>query len=91
MEGKCEHKNPLHLDGTAQKDRLPFWLNPDRVEIDGKRLADYHRILQGLSELVQYYDLTNHKKGDWSDFFSDEVLKNEPPHVALFNAFVHIL
>lgn len=88
---KCQHKNPLILKGTAQEDRLPRWLDPDMVKIDGKTEEDYRRILHDLSDLVQYYKADHRRDDSWDGFFSEEEFKKEPPHIALFNAFVKLI
>ncbi|MDG1331959.1 MAG: hypothetical protein P8P74_06495 [Crocinitomicaceae bacterium] len=87
----CEHKNPLTLSGTAQEDRLPKFLDPDMVKIDGKTEDDYRRIVQELSELVQYYDGNHLRVGGWEDFFKDNEFDKENPHIALFNAFISLI
>jgi hypothetical protein len=91
MSDDCQHKNPLTLSGTAQEDRLPKFLDPDMVKIDGKTEEDYRRIVQELAELVQYYDGNHLREGGWEDFFKDSEFHKENPHLALFNAFISLI
>lgn len=87
----CNNKNPLRLKGIAQEKRLPKALVPSFVKIDGKTEADYQGIAQGLSKLVQYYNTSNSRDGDWSIFFEDFEAGTTQPHIALFNAFIKLI
>ncbi|MCP4121841.1 MAG: hypothetical protein GY751_08825 [Bacteroidetes bacterium] len=87
----CKNKNPLALSGTAQENRMPKFLDPDRVQIDGKTEEDYRRIVQELAKLVQYYDGNHLREGGWEDFFEGSEFEKENPHIALFNAFIELI
>lgn len=90
-EKNCNKINPLRLQGTAQEDRSPKFLDPDLVKIDGKTPQDYHDIVTKLAGITQYYNADNRRDGDWKAFFSGISFESDDPHLALFNAFIELV
>ena len=57
--------------GTSRKNRLIKPLLPDYFYVEERSLEDWIIFAQKLSKHIQYYDLSNQKKGDWSAFLGD--------------------
>jgi hypothetical protein len=87
----CNKINPLRLEGTAQENRTPKFLDPDLVKIDGKTPQDYHDIIVKLAGITQYYNSNNKRDGDWQAFFKELAFDIDSPHLALFNAFIELI
>jgi hypothetical protein len=65
----------LHWNGTAQDERLSKALLPESIKVDERSMSDLLAFSAKFSELIQYYDLSNSRAGDWSRFFqSDETV-----------------
>src|SRR5262245_59303585 len=76
MAGDCSHNtDPLKLvrEGTAQDERSPKALDPAYAPVNERGVAHNMVFAQGYAGLLDYFDLANHKSGDWTPFFSSDV------------------
>ncbi|KAA0592740.1 hypothetical protein J2848_006015 [Azospirillum lipoferum] len=62
----------LNAVATSQRDRLRSAPAPERVQADGRSLAQLLSFAVDYGRLITFYDLTNLPDGDWSAFFSGD-------------------
>ncbi len=57
-------------DATSQLDRDRGAPAPERVDVDGRSLAQLLAFAADYGELIRFYDLNDQPVGDWSSFFA---------------------
>jgi hypothetical protein len=89
----------LKRDGQTQQQRMPHWLKPSAVPVDGRSPDDLFNYLKNISKNVKFYDAdTLAEAGTWKDFFDISASELEqliqvsalPPHIALCKAFINL-
>lgn len=80
------YENPLIRDGQSQKERTPKALSPDYVHVDERKREDFLAFAREYSKLIQYYDDSFNRSGNWEAFFREGTAADQP-HYALFLAF----
>ncbi|MFT3823200.1 MAG: hypothetical protein QM731_04735 [Chitinophagaceae bacterium] len=65
-------KNPLQRDGTSQEDRLLKALQPGYAKIDDRKIEEIIAFAVEYSKLINYYNTSNEKDGDWSCFYAND-------------------
>jgi hypothetical protein len=73
MANCSDQKHPLQRGGTAQTERLLPGLQTGYVLADEHSFADWIVFAKEFSAYVNYYELTNEKKGNWNAFFNSDV------------------
>ncbi|NEN91277.1 MAG: hypothetical protein F6K48_21155, partial [Okeania sp. SIO3H1] len=68
-----ENQEKTFRDGVSQSDRLLKELKPDYVAVEERSLSDLLEFVQEYAQKVNYYDTSNSKNGNWSNFFDEEV------------------
>ncbi|MCE7991886.1 MAG: hypothetical protein HEP71_07895 [Roseivirga sp.] len=86
MKGENTYRNPLVRDGQSQSGRSLPALSPDYIKVDERDRDDLISFASEYSKLIQYYDESNQRNGDWGAFFKEGTSPDEP-HYALFLAF----
>jgi hypothetical protein len=59
--------------GTAREQRFPLALAPEYARLDQRNCADQMAAALELAKLLAYYDESNQRVGDWSDFFRRDI------------------
>ncbi|NEQ36038.1 MAG: hypothetical protein F6K40_06965 [Okeania sp. SIO3I5] len=72
-----ENQQENFRDGVSQGDRLLKELKPDYVAVDERTLSDLLEFVQEYAKNVNYYDISNSKNGDWSNFFPSKDSKEK--------------
>jgi hypothetical protein len=61
------------IDGMTQEERRIKALDPDYVEIDGRKVEDLLKFMTEFSGQVNFYNEKNQIDGDWQDFFKSDI------------------
>lgn len=59
--------------GTAREQRFPWALAPEYALLDQRKCADQMAAALEYAKLLAYYDESNQRSGDWSDFFRRDI------------------
>ncbi|MEM9919699.1 MAG: baseplate J/gp47 family protein [Bacteroidota bacterium] len=89
---KCLDKNinnPLRRDGTSQAQRQAAALVENYVQIDERSEEDLISYARHLALLFQYYDFKNIPTSDWTAFFNQQSMDDQP-HYTLFKTFLNL-
>ncbi len=65
---RCNEKNPLMRDGTSQTQRFTKVLDPSYFLVDERDTADLIEFCRRYAKRIQYWNISNEKEQDWSDF-----------------------
>ena len=100
MSGKAiDYKVILKRDGQTQYHRMPEWLPPHLIPIDGRSDDDLWAYVQKIAEEINFFDAgTLAASGNWKDFFAQNYAslqtlvdkKAVPPHLALLLSFLKL-
>ncbi len=60
-------------DGTSQAHRIDPALNPEFIAVDERTMKDWLAFAHAFSRELNYFDLNNQVKGDWSGFLPEEL------------------
>ncbi|SDE09435.1 baseplate J/gp47 family protein [Kordiimonas lacus] len=68
----CTPRHPLLRDGTSQAGRAPLMLDPKKVELDDRSLADLLAWATKYGKELVFYNSNNRISGDWVSFIEDD-------------------
>ena len=60
-------------DGTSQAHRIDPALKPEFITVDERTMKDWLAFAHAFSRELNYFDLNNQVKGDWSGFLPEEL------------------
>ncbi|MFI3220339.1 MAG: baseplate J/gp47 family protein [Methylococcales bacterium] len=60
-------------DGTSQAHRIDPALKPEFIAVDERTMKDWLAFAHAFSRELNYFDLNNQVKGDWSGFLPEEL------------------
>lgn len=75
--------SPILNDATSQLDRTSGAPAPEKVEVDGRSLAQLLAFAAGYGALIQFYDLEDQPDGDWAAFFASDPTVAHALHASL--------
>lgn len=75
--------SPILNDATSQLDRVRGAPAPEKVEVDGRSLAQLLAFAAGYGALIGFYDLEDNLDGNWAAFFAADPSVAYAIHAAL--------
>jgi hypothetical protein len=72
-----ENQELYYRDGTSQQQRAQAALADDYVRIEERTIVDWLNFAEKYAEELNYYNADNQVQGDWSDFLSSNISKEE--------------
>ena len=73
MKRSSNRGNLKPAAGTAREQRFPWALAPEYALLDQRKSADQMSAALEFAKLLAYYDESNQRAGDWSDFFRRDI------------------
>ncbi len=61
-----EQNEHIYRDGTSKFKRRPLALDPDRLKIDGRSIADWLTFVQELAQEIRFFNIENETDGSWT-------------------------
>ncbi len=65
--------HPVEHDGTSQRQRLTAALPPEKNPVDGRDLAALIGYAERYATMLQYWDDSNRRDGDWRAFIEQDL------------------